>query len=51
MGLLDQLIRYRKRSYVVAWIAVGLWGGWIAWMTQPGAIEPPAQNPAWCTCS
>jgi len=49
LSRLERVARYRKQLNVATLVAVGLWIGWIAWMTRPGAIDAPVQPPAWCT--
>jgi hypothetical protein len=48
-ALLERIARYRKPLNLATLIALGVWAGWIAWITRPGEIDAPAQPAAWCT--
>ncbi|VWC30606.1 hypothetical protein [Burkholderia pseudomultivorans] len=48
LSLADLIVRYRTPLNVAVLIACGLWAGWIAWMTRPGAIDSPSAIAAYC---
>ena len=43
-SILELILRYKTHLNIGAFLAVGLWAAWMAWMTRPGEIDIPASG-------
>ncbi|RQZ14724.1 hypothetical protein DIE14_34030 [Burkholderia sp. Bp9017] len=49
LSLLERIVRHRRSLNIATLVVVGLWAGWVAWITRPAALDALPRNAAWCT--
>ncbi|WP_205169670.1 hypothetical protein [Burkholderia sp. LMG 13014] len=49
LSLLERIVRHRRSLNIATLVVIGLWAGWVAWITRPAALDALSRNAPWCT--